>query len=178
MFPSRKAPEDDKRVRTALGFVWGRQRDGKELNEDRSLSGKKKKKNQLTYHVSTGFPRAGRAEGMRSRSTQDARRSGRTALARGCPFDAGLLREENVCGFFFLLLQPAPGLGSGLGRLGREQKSSSGAAGSHAGSFCKQGNRQKRSSPQTGNSLSLWGGHGKPKPFQTKETKKACAVWR
>lgn len=90
----------------------------------------------------------------------------------GCPFDAGLLREKNACGFFFLLLQPAPGLGSGLGRPGREQKCSSGAAGSHAGSFRKQGNRQKRSSPQTGNSLSLWGGHRKPKPFQTKETKK------
>ena len=126
------------------------------------------KKHQPTYHISTGFFRAGWAEGMHSRSTQDARRSGRTALAGGCPFDAGWLQEENACGFFFLLLQRAVGLGSGPGRPGTEQKCSSGAA----GSFRKQGNRQKCSSPQTGNSLSLWAGHRKPKPFQTKETKK------
>lgn len=53
----------------------------------------------------------------------------------------------------------------GLGWGGPAQKCSSGAAGSHAGRSCKQGNRQERSSPQTGNSLSPRGGHRKPKPF-------------
>lgn len=53
----------------------------------------------------------------------------------------------------------------GLGWGGPAQKCGSGAAGSHAGRSCKQGNRQERSSPQTGKSLSPRGGPRKPKPF-------------
>jgi len=40
IFPPRKALKDDERVRAALSFVWGRQRDGNKLNEEGSLSGK------------------------------------------------------------------------------------------------------------------------------------------